>query len=160
MAVEQWGFFQPHLLCHLDFRGFLTLTSNSERLAVELSLPVWKDLDLSRLGFKHTTFRFQGECSSQLRDCRGRYKRRQKSTLSVNHSHFHFLRYTYLATFKQTWHIVFLIEWISVFLKIWTFFRCEVVIIFRQTKKRREIKFTSCAQKYFQVECPYLSKYT
>ena len=48
MAIEQWGFFSvPHLLwhgasvhnCHL--RGPATLTSITEGLAVELSLPVF-----------------------------------------------------------------------------------------------------------------------
>ena len=49
MAIEQWGFFSmPHLMwhgptlysCHL--RGPMTLTSVAERLAVELSLPVFR----------------------------------------------------------------------------------------------------------------------
>ena len=45
MAIEQWGFFTvPHLLWHVyngHFRGPVTLTPNAERLAVELSLPVF-----------------------------------------------------------------------------------------------------------------------
>ena len=48
MAIEQWGFFNvPHLLWHGPtvynghLRGTVTLTSVTERLVVELSLPVF-----------------------------------------------------------------------------------------------------------------------
>ena len=48
MAIEQWGFFNvPHLLCHgaciynCQIQGHVTLTPIAERLAVELSLPVF-----------------------------------------------------------------------------------------------------------------------
>ena len=48
MAIEQWGFFNmPHLLWHWPtlynghLRGPVTLTPFAERLAVELSLPVF-----------------------------------------------------------------------------------------------------------------------
>ena len=48
MAIEQWGFFNvPHLLWHGPtlyngyLRGPVTLTPIAERLAVELSLPVF-----------------------------------------------------------------------------------------------------------------------
>ena len=55
MAIEQWGFSNvPHLLRHGPTvynghrRGPVTLTPVAERLAVELSLPVFYDLGLSR----------------------------------------------------------------------------------------------------------------
>ena len=35
-------------------RGSVTLTPIAERLPVELSLPVFNDIGLSRLGFEHT----------------------------------------------------------------------------------------------------------
>ena len=48
MAIVQWGFFSlPHLLCHGasvyngHLRGPVTLTHIAERLAIELSLPVF-----------------------------------------------------------------------------------------------------------------------
>ena len=88
-------FFFSHAYCVTwHFRGFLTPTSNSKRLAVELSLPVLKDLDLSRLGFKHTTFRFQGERSSQLLS-RQIQKKTEKYTVSKS-----FIFPFHLATFK------------------------------------------------------------
>ena len=52
MAIEQWGFFRvPHLLWHGasvyngHLRGPVTLTPIAERLAVELSLPVFTTLN-------------------------------------------------------------------------------------------------------------------
>ena len=56
MDIEQWGFFSvPHLLWY----GTSVYDNpwNSERLAVELSLPCFNDVGLSRLGFEHPTFR-------------------------------------------------------------------------------------------------------
>ena len=44
----------------------MTLTPIAERLAMELTLPDFTDLDLSRLGFKHPTFRLRGQCSNLL----------------------------------------------------------------------------------------------
>ena len=49
-----------------QFREPVTLTSLAERLAVELSKPVFYDLGLLRLGFERPTFRIQGERSNQL----------------------------------------------------------------------------------------------
>ena len=63
MAIGQWGFFSvPHLPWHGasiyngHIRGPVTLTQNAEGLTVGLSLPVFYDLGLSRLGFEHRTF--------------------------------------------------------------------------------------------------------
>ena len=94
MATEQWGFFYvPHLLWHgasvysshlrrymaeifplrrimlsnQSIRGTVTLTPIAERLAVELSLHVFCDLGLARLGFEYPTSRLRGECSKLLR---------------------------------------------------------------------------------------------
>ena len=47
--------------------GPVTLAPISERLAVELSLPVFTELDLSRLGFEHPTFSFRGQRANLLR---------------------------------------------------------------------------------------------
>ena len=74
MANEQWGFFSmPHLLWHGTsvyndhLRGPVTLTLIAERLAVELSLPVFTTLiGLSRLGFEHPIYCLRGECSTLL----------------------------------------------------------------------------------------------
>ena len=73
IAIEQWGLFSvPHLLWHGssvyngDLRGPVTLALIAEPLAVELPLPVFYDLGLSRLGFKHPTFRLRGKRSSLL----------------------------------------------------------------------------------------------
>ena len=59
MATEQWLFFSvPHLLWHGasvyngHLRGPVTLTHTAERFALELSLPVFTTLFLSRLGFE------------------------------------------------------------------------------------------------------------
>ena len=72
MAYKQWGFFSvPHLLWHGAsvyngyLRGPMTLTPIAERLAVELSLPVFTTL--SRLGFGHPTFRLRGQRSDPMR---------------------------------------------------------------------------------------------
>ena len=74
VEIEQWGFFSvPHLLWHgaSVYNGHLrvpvTLTPNSERLAVELSLPVLMTIGLSRMGFKHPIFRLRDESSNRLR---------------------------------------------------------------------------------------------
>ena len=57
MAIKEWGFFSvPHLLWHGasvyndHLRGPVTLTPIAELVAVELSLPVFYDLGLPRLG--------------------------------------------------------------------------------------------------------------
>ena len=67
MVIKQWGFFSvPHLFWHGTFvynvrlRGPVTLTPISERLAAELSLPVFTTSSV-RLGFEHPTFRMRGE---------------------------------------------------------------------------------------------------
>ena len=72
MAVEQWGFFSvPHLLWHRasvyngHLRGPVSLTSNAQRSAVELSLPVFKT-GLSRLEFEYLTLRMWGVRSNRL----------------------------------------------------------------------------------------------
>ena len=77
MAIEQYGFFSvPHVLWHGSsvyyghLRGPVTLTPITKRLAVDQSLPVLR-LCLSRLGFKHPTFRLLCERSNQLRKRRG-----------------------------------------------------------------------------------------
>ena len=49
----------------------MTLTLIAERLAVELFLPCFYDLGLSRLGLVHPTFRLRGERSNPLRQRRG-----------------------------------------------------------------------------------------
>ena len=49
----------------------MTLTPYAERLAMELSLPVFYDLGLSRLGFEHQTFRLRGQRSNPLCHRRG-----------------------------------------------------------------------------------------
>ena len=66
-GLEQWGFFSvPHLFWHGTFvynvrlRGPVTLTLIAERLAAELSLPVFTTSSV-RLGFEHPTFRMRGE---------------------------------------------------------------------------------------------------
>ena len=48
-----------------------TLTHNAEYLVVELSLPVYNKLGMSRLRFLHKTFRLGGEHSNPLRHRRG-----------------------------------------------------------------------------------------
>ena len=48
-------------------RGPVTLSPNAEHLAVELSLPIFYDKGLSRLGFEQKAFRFRGEPSNPLR---------------------------------------------------------------------------------------------
>ena len=77
MAIDHLGFFiVAYLLWHGAFvynghlRGPLTLTPIAERLAVELSLPVY-DLGLSRLRFEHSTFRLRGQRCNLLRHRRG-----------------------------------------------------------------------------------------
>ena len=74
MAIEQWGFFLAyHTYCHRasDYNGYLrrpvTLTRIVELLAVELSLPVFYDLGLSRLGFGHRNLPLAGRTSNPLR---------------------------------------------------------------------------------------------
>ena len=63
----------PHILWHGTsvydghLRGPVTLTPIAERLAVELSLPVFYDLGLSRLGSDHPTFCLRGKRSNPLR---------------------------------------------------------------------------------------------
>ena len=76
MAIEQRGFFSvPHLLWHVasvyngHLRGPVTLTPTAERLALELSLPVFKT-SVCR-GPLSPTFRLQGELSNPLRYHRG-----------------------------------------------------------------------------------------
>ena len=67
MVIEQWGFFSvPHPLW-LGATYIMVISEDPwhshlhlERLAVELSLPVY-DLGLSRLGFEHPTFLLRGE---------------------------------------------------------------------------------------------------
>ena len=82
MAIEQWGFFSvPQLLWYGEsvysghLRGPVTLTPISERLAVELSLPVFL-----RLEFEHPTCRL-GERSNPLRHRSG--SRRGNQALTV-----------------------------------------------------------------------------
>ena len=61
----------PPLLCHgssdynSNLRRPVTLISNAERLAVELSL-LFNDLSLSRMGFEHPTFRLRGKRSNYI----------------------------------------------------------------------------------------------
>ena len=43
----------------------MALTPIAERLAVELSLSLFNDIGLSRLGFEHTTFHLQCDCSKR-----------------------------------------------------------------------------------------------
>ena len=78
MAIEQWGFYSvPHILWHgaSVYNGHLwrpvTFKLNANRLAVEISLPDFNVLGLSRLGFEHPASRLRGECSNQLRHLRG-----------------------------------------------------------------------------------------
>ena len=78
MAIEQWGFFNvPHQLWYGasvyngHLRGPVTLTPIAEHLAMQLSLPVFNDLGLWRLGFEPQNFRSLGESSNQLRNHRG-----------------------------------------------------------------------------------------
>ena len=67
-------FYMFHLRWHVAsvYRGHLwgpmTLTPVAERLAVELSLPVF-----TQLGFEHPTFHLRGERSNWLRHRRGLY---------------------------------------------------------------------------------------
>ena len=72
IAIEQWGFFSvPHLLWHGasvyngHLQGLVSLTSNAQRLAVELSLPVFMT-GLSRLGFEYLTLCMWGLRSNRL----------------------------------------------------------------------------------------------
>ena len=54
------------------YRGPVILTPIAERLAVELSLPVFTtSKGLPRLGIEHPTFRLQGQRSNTLRHGRG-----------------------------------------------------------------------------------------
>ena len=46
----------------------MALTPVAVRLVVDLLQPVFQDLGLSRLGFKHSTFRMRGERSDLLRN--------------------------------------------------------------------------------------------
>ena len=55
----------------------MTLEPFAERLAMELSLPVFYDLGLSRLGFEHPTFRLRDELSYGLRHRRGHHRTMQ-----------------------------------------------------------------------------------
>ena len=78
MAIEQSGFFSvPHLLWHWasvyngQLRGPVTLTPIAERFAVEMSLPVFYDLGLSRQGFNHPTIHLRAQRSNHLRHRRG-----------------------------------------------------------------------------------------
>ena len=52
-------------------RGPVTLTPIAERLAVELSLPLFYDLGLPQLGFEHPTFCLWGQRSNPLLHHRG-----------------------------------------------------------------------------------------
>ena len=68
IAIEQWGFFSvPRLLWHGTsvynghLWGPLTLTPVAERLT-----SCFNDQGLSQSGFKHPTFRMQGERSNRL----------------------------------------------------------------------------------------------
>ena len=77
-ARHLWPFFSvPHILWHGQFvfnghlPGPVTLTHNAEYLVVELSLPVYNKLGMSRLRFLHKTFRLGGEHSNPLRHRRG-----------------------------------------------------------------------------------------
>ena len=72
------GFFSvQYLLWHQTyvynghFRGPVTHTPYAERLAVELSPPVYYELGLSLMGFEHPTFRLRCQRSYQLRHCCG-----------------------------------------------------------------------------------------
>ena len=92
MAIEQWGFFSmPHLLLHRAYvynghlQGLVTLTPIAQRLAVELSQPVF-DLGPSRLGFEHPTFSMPGELSTPLHHCRNQI-------LIYTHDYIHVLVY-------------------------------------------------------------------
>ena len=70
MDIEQWGFSGASVY-NGHPRGLVTLIPIAERLAVELSLPVYQ-LDMSWLGFEHPTFRLRGERSNRLRHRRVR----------------------------------------------------------------------------------------
>ena len=69
-AYGHWAvtfFSVPHLLwhgaslCNGHLWGSLTLTPVPEHLSVDMSLPFFNDLGLSRLGFEHPAFRLQGQ---------------------------------------------------------------------------------------------------
>ena len=69
MAIEQWGFLSvSQLLCHgaSIYNGHVRgpVTPIAERLAVELSLPVFKNIGLSQMGFEHPTFRLRDHRSN------------------------------------------------------------------------------------------------
>ena len=81
MAIEQWGLQRatPTGTRCIVYNGYLcgpvTLIPIAERLGVALSLPVFYDLRLSRLGFEHPTFRLWGQRSNPLRHHRGSFVR-------------------------------------------------------------------------------------
>ena len=91
MAIEQWGFFNvPHLLWYGasvyngHLRGPVTLTPIAEHLAMQLSLPVFNDLGLWRLGFEPQNFRSWGESSNQLRNHRGWFLKHSFQVVHLN----------------------------------------------------------------------------
>ena len=71
---DYWAFFIVlHILWHTasvyngHLRGLLIHIFVAKQLTVKLSLPVYNDLRLSRLGFEHPTFRLRAERSNRLR---------------------------------------------------------------------------------------------
>ena len=77
VTIEQWGFFSmPHLLWQKHpFKMVISEDSRHSHLLLWFSSETvticFYDLRLSRLGFEHSFFRLQGQCSNPLRDCRG-----------------------------------------------------------------------------------------
>ena len=91
MSIEHWGFFKvPQLLWHGASvynghpEGPVTLTHIAERLAAELSLPVFYAFGLSQLGFEHPTFHIWGERSNQLRHRCGSVTLRRKAIIQYH----------------------------------------------------------------------------
>ena len=94
MAIEQWGFlWVPHLLwfgasVHNDhFQGPVTLTTNAERLAVELSWPVFWGL------FEHLIFRFLGQRSNPLRHRRDLRQLKQGTKTPKGYMYIDYINY-------------------------------------------------------------------
>ena len=111
MALEQCGFYSvPHLLwhrasvynCHLGEP--VILIPVAKRLAVELSLPVFYDLGLSRLGFEHPIFRMRGKRSNRLR-----HRDKKKITVDL-HVHISSSIFQKDGTFKLFRYIMFVFK--------------------------------------------------
>ena len=71
MAIEQWGFFSmPHILWHGTSVNNGHLRGHSHLLQSvlhETAFTWFNDLDLSRVGFEHPSFRLPSERSNRLR---------------------------------------------------------------------------------------------